>query len=377
MLRNILTPPVPALAADHAERVLDDVLARAGLVRGDIAAWIMHAGGRDVLLGASSAARARRGGAVRYSAAMLREYGNLSAAPFVYFVLAGGAARRRAAAAGGGCRRSARASAATARCSTWRERRRALCQRRVEPEMARPRCPPDDPAAQRARAATCGASTRFMAHAPHRWATALRRAASAGAGRDRIARDRRGDGCADARASRAIAARRWREVDARRCSTGSRSSRRDDRCRCAAHGVGGAPTAIGGRIRLARRSRLARDAMSIVANLFLHHFDGAALAPAARRLVPRRADALVACEPRRSSLRARPARTCSAFSAANDVTRHDARAQRARRLRGEELSELAGGRRPAIGELRALAVDEYDDGLFTPCFSPSRRRAGR
>ena len=45
----------------------------------------MHAGGRDVLL-----ALERRleldPGALRYSAAMLREYGNLSSA-FVYFVL--------------------------------------------------------------------------------------------------------------------------------------------------------------------------------------------------------------------------------------------------------------------------------------------------
>ena len=56
----------------------------------------MHAGGRDVLL-----ALERRfeldGDAFRYSAAMLREYGNLSSA-FVYFVLeaalADGAPRR-------------------------------------------------------------------------------------------------------------------------------------------------------------------------------------------------------------------------------------------------------------------------------------------
>jgi alkylresorcinol/alkylpyrone synthase len=44
---------------------------------------------------------------------MLREYGNLSSA-FVYFVLAAALADE-APAAGGGCRRSAPASAATAR----------------------------------------------------------------------------------------------------------------------------------------------------------------------------------------------------------------------------------------------------------------------
>jgi alkylresorcinol/alkylpyrone synthase len=86
MLRNILTREVPALAAEHAERVLETVLDRAGLHGDDIAAWIVHAGGRDVLL-----ALERRleldSRAFRYSAAMLREYGNLSSA-FVYFVLA-------------------------------------------------------------------------------------------------------------------------------------------------------------------------------------------------------------------------------------------------------------------------------------------------
>ena len=86
MLRNILTREVPVLAADYAHRVLETVLDRAGLNGGDIAAWIMHAGGRDVLQ-----ALERRfeldADAFKYSAAMLREYGNLSSA-FVYFVLA-------------------------------------------------------------------------------------------------------------------------------------------------------------------------------------------------------------------------------------------------------------------------------------------------
>jgi alkylresorcinol/alkylpyrone synthase len=85
MLRNILTRAVPSLAAEHAHRVLGTVLERAGLEPGDISTWIMHAGGRDVLL-----ALERQFGLpakdLRYSAAMLREYGNLSSA-FVYFVL--------------------------------------------------------------------------------------------------------------------------------------------------------------------------------------------------------------------------------------------------------------------------------------------------
>jgi alkylresorcinol/alkylpyrone synthase len=85
LLRNILTRQVPALAADYAQRVLGTVLGRAGLQTADIDAWILHAGGRDVL----AAVERRLDLAptdLRYSAAMLREYGNLSSA-FVYFVL--------------------------------------------------------------------------------------------------------------------------------------------------------------------------------------------------------------------------------------------------------------------------------------------------
>ncbi len=85
MLRNILTRQVPGLAAEHAEQALRLVLGRAGLSKNDIGAWIMHAGGRDVL----QAVERRFGlqtGDLRYSADVLRRYGNLSSA-FVYFVL--------------------------------------------------------------------------------------------------------------------------------------------------------------------------------------------------------------------------------------------------------------------------------------------------
>jgi predicted naringenin-chalcone synthase len=85
MLRNVLTREVPALAADYAQRVLETVLQRAGLTRTDISAWIMHAGGRDVLLALQRRFDLQPDD-LRYSAAMLREYGNLSSA-FVYFVL--------------------------------------------------------------------------------------------------------------------------------------------------------------------------------------------------------------------------------------------------------------------------------------------------
>lgn len=85
LLRNILSREVPALAGDCAARVLASVLAGQGLQRSDVNGWILHAGGRDVL----TALRDRLDlteADQQYSAAMLREYGNLSSA-FVYFVL--------------------------------------------------------------------------------------------------------------------------------------------------------------------------------------------------------------------------------------------------------------------------------------------------
>jgi predicted naringenin-chalcone synthase len=85
MLRNILTPQVPAVAAQHAATVLDQVLARTAVDRAQVKGWVMHPGGRDVLV----AVRERLGLSehdVRWSTAVLREYGNLSSAS-VYFVL--------------------------------------------------------------------------------------------------------------------------------------------------------------------------------------------------------------------------------------------------------------------------------------------------
>ncbi len=85
LLRNVLTREVPKLAADHAEEVLNQALARASIRRDQISGWIMHAGGRDVLM-ALQERLAMDYEALRYSREALREYGNLSSA-FVYFVL--------------------------------------------------------------------------------------------------------------------------------------------------------------------------------------------------------------------------------------------------------------------------------------------------
>jgi predicted naringenin-chalcone synthase len=85
MLRNVLTSQVPAVAAQHAATVLDQVLVRADVPRSQVKGWVMHPGGRDVL----QAVRERLGLSehdLRWSAAVLREFGNLSSAS-VYFVL--------------------------------------------------------------------------------------------------------------------------------------------------------------------------------------------------------------------------------------------------------------------------------------------------
>lgn len=85
MLRNVLTRGVPVLAGQYAVRVRDTVLQRTGLTSEQVNTWIMHAGGRDVLLALQRHLDLEPGD-LRYSAAMFREYGNLSSA-FVYFVL--------------------------------------------------------------------------------------------------------------------------------------------------------------------------------------------------------------------------------------------------------------------------------------------------
>src|SRR5204862_79334 len=85
MLRNILTPAVPAIAGRHVETVLTDALARAHLKREDIGAWIFHAGGREILAAICQHVDLTEED-VRWSAEVLHDYGNVSS-PCVYFVL--------------------------------------------------------------------------------------------------------------------------------------------------------------------------------------------------------------------------------------------------------------------------------------------------
>jgi alkylresorcinol/alkylpyrone synthase len=85
MLRNILTPQVPALAAEHARALFEEVILRAGVAREAVKGWVFHPGGRDVLI----AVRERLGlgqDALRWSEAVLREFGNVSSSS-VFFVL--------------------------------------------------------------------------------------------------------------------------------------------------------------------------------------------------------------------------------------------------------------------------------------------------
>jgi predicted naringenin-chalcone synthase len=85
MLRNILGKQVPELAGKYADRVLGDTLREQAIERSQIATWILHAGGRDIL----HALRDRLGlreDALRWSSGVLREYGNLSS-PCVLFTL--------------------------------------------------------------------------------------------------------------------------------------------------------------------------------------------------------------------------------------------------------------------------------------------------
>ena len=85
MLRNILLPRVPRLASDLAGKLFSESLDAAGLRREQITGWILHTGGRDVILALREKLKLSADD-VRHSSAVLREFGNISS-PTVYFVL--------------------------------------------------------------------------------------------------------------------------------------------------------------------------------------------------------------------------------------------------------------------------------------------------
>ena len=101
----------------------------------------------------------------------------------------------------------------------------------------------------------------------------------------------------------------------------------------------------------------------VVANLFLHHFEGEALRQVLGGCASR-ADALVACEPRRSRF-ALAASHLIFFLGANAVPRRDGVLSVRAGFVGSELSDAWPG---GPGAWR---LDEYDDGLFTHCLCAS------
>jgi alkylresorcinol/alkylpyrone synthase len=85
MLRNILSPRVPQVAGEIAAKLFSDSLAAAKIKREQITGWILHTGGRDVILSLRDKLKLTESD-VRHSSAVLREFGNISS-PTVYFVL--------------------------------------------------------------------------------------------------------------------------------------------------------------------------------------------------------------------------------------------------------------------------------------------------
>jgi predicted naringenin-chalcone synthase len=85
MLRNILLPQVPQVAGEIAAELFAESLVEASVPRDQITGWILHTGGRDVILALRKKLELSEAD-VRHSSAVLREFGNISS-PTVYFVL--------------------------------------------------------------------------------------------------------------------------------------------------------------------------------------------------------------------------------------------------------------------------------------------------
>ncbi len=85
MLRNNLSPQIPQIAGEEAAKLLGTSLAESGAERDEVSGWILHAGGRDVIQALRDRLKLSESD-VRHSAAVLREFGNISS-PTVLFVL--------------------------------------------------------------------------------------------------------------------------------------------------------------------------------------------------------------------------------------------------------------------------------------------------
>ena len=85
MLRNILSPRVPQFAANEAAQLMNEALEEADVERGQVAGWVLHTGGRDVLMALRETLELNEAD-LRHSASVLRQFGNISS-PTVFFVL--------------------------------------------------------------------------------------------------------------------------------------------------------------------------------------------------------------------------------------------------------------------------------------------------
>ena len=76
---------MPQVASELAAKLFSDSLIAAKVKREQITGWILHTGGRDVILALRDKLNLSAED-VRHSSAVLREFGNISS-PTVYFVL--------------------------------------------------------------------------------------------------------------------------------------------------------------------------------------------------------------------------------------------------------------------------------------------------
>jgi predicted naringenin-chalcone synthase len=84
-LRNVLSKEVPARSAQALQELLPPLLGPSGLGQGDVAHWILHAGG-DKILDAAETSLHLPATALTAARRVLRDFGNMSS-PTVLFVL--------------------------------------------------------------------------------------------------------------------------------------------------------------------------------------------------------------------------------------------------------------------------------------------------
>ena len=80
-----MLPEVPQVASDLAEKLFSESLIAAAVKREQVTGWILHTGGRNVILALREKLKLSADD-VRHSSAVLRQFGNVSS-PTVYFVL--------------------------------------------------------------------------------------------------------------------------------------------------------------------------------------------------------------------------------------------------------------------------------------------------